>query len=107
LSINPNFWQAENNLGLIHYEQENLTQAIAHWQKAREIAKQAGESQLALAIALYQQGNRGQALNLGKAVKRENPQYTNLEMLAQNHWGENLLADASEFLNLLASGLSS
>ncbi len=65
---NQKFWPAINNIGLIKYEQGDIAGAIASWQNALKIDKQAAEPQLAIAAALYAQGKQQQGVAAGEAA---------------------------------------
>ena len=96
-----------NNIGLILYEQGDIKNAISQWQqaitKANNAKQPAAEPQLALAVALYNQGNqsdRQRGLAMGEAAIRIDPRYAELEFLKENLWGTRLLSDTKKFLEL-------
>jgi tetratricopeptide (TPR) repeat protein len=91
------FWPAVNNMGLVRYEMGEAQEAIRLWEKAVEI-EQAAEPKLALAIALYAQGQREKGLALGEAAIQLDSRYAQLDFLKANLWGERLLADAATFI---------
>jgi tetratricopeptide (TPR) repeat protein len=99
------FWYPLNNIGLIRYEAGNLREAVRLWrsilgQKSnnpeREAAKD--EPRLALAVALYRQGNRGEALTLAQEVLRSDRRYGEIKFLKDNLWGDRLIADTQKLL---------
>jgi tetratricopeptide (TPR) repeat protein len=92
------FWPALNNIGLISYETNNLPNAIKYWQQAISIEKKAAEPQLALAVALFQQGKQEEAYKLGEAALRNDSRYASIDYLKENLWGEKLLAHTQGFL---------
>jgi tetratricopeptide (TPR) repeat protein len=92
------FWPALNNIGLIVYETGDLKEAIKYWQQAISIDKKAAEPQLAMAVALFQQGKQEEAYQLGVAALRNDSRYGSLEYLKENLWGEKLMADTTKFL---------
>jgi len=94
--LNGEFWPAINNIGLIRYEQGDVDDAIALWQQAVDI-EPASEPQLAIAVALYQRGETRQGIELGSLALESDSRYGELEFLAENLWGEKLLADTREF----------
>lgn len=94
------FWPAINNIGLIQYEQGKVDEAIKQWQMAVSLDKQAAEPLLALAVALYTKGNRQQGLSLGENALRIDQRYANLDFLKENLWGDRLISDTKQFLDL-------
>jgi tetratricopeptide (TPR) repeat protein len=95
---NTDFWPALNNIGLIIYETGDLNEAIKYWQQSISIDKKAAEPQLALAVALFQQGKQEEAYRLGVAALRNDSRYGSLEYLKENLWGDKLMADTTKFL---------
>ncbi|MGB3692265.1 MAG: tetratricopeptide repeat protein [Spirulinaceae cyanobacterium] len=95
------FWPAINNIGLVKYEQGDITGAIKQWEKALEIDSEAAEPQLAIAVAWYthQADKKASGLALGKAALNQDNRYGDLEFLKQNLWGDQLLADTARFLS--------
>lgn len=91
------FWPAVNNMGLVRYEMGEVQEAIRLWEKAVTIEASA-EPQLALAIALYVQGQQEKGFSLGEAALQSDSRYADLEFLKANLWGERLLADAAAFM---------
>ncbi len=101
------FWPAVNNIGLILYEQGDTKNAINQWQqainKASSTKQPAAEPQLALAVALYTRGSKGdrqKGLAMGEAALRVDQRYANLDFLKENLWGNRLLSDTKKFLEL-------
>jgi tetratricopeptide (TPR) repeat protein len=92
------FWPALNNIGLISYEIGNSAVAIQSWQQSIGIDKKAAEPQLALAVALFQQGKQEEAYQLGETALRNDSRYASMDYLKENLWGDKLLADTSNFL---------
>lgn len=91
------FWPAVNNMGLVRYEIGEVEEAIRLWQQAVDL-EAAAEPQLALAIALYVQGQQEQGLSLGEAALQLDGRYADLDFLKANLWGDRLLADAATFM---------
>ena len=101
------FWPAVNNIGLIMYEQGDIKNAINQWQqaisKANNAKQPAAEPQLALAVALYTRGSKGDrqtGLAMGSAALKLDQRYANLDFLKENLWGNRLLSDTKKFLEL-------
>ncbi len=93
------FWPAVNNMGLVRYEMGEVEEAVLLWQQAMDL-EAAAEPQLALAIALYVQGQQEQGLSLGEAALQLDRRYADLDFLKANLWGERLLADAATFIQI-------
>lgn len=84
---------------MIKYEQGDVDAALKQWRTALAIEKQAAEPQLAMAVALYNKGDREQALAMGEAALKIDSRYGDLEFLKENLWGDRLLADTRKFLD--------
>ncbi len=93
------FWPAINNIGLVKYEQGDIAGAIADWQTALDIENEAAEPMLAVAVALYTQGEKDKGLALGEKALSTDIRYQELEFLKENLWGDRLLKDTERFLN--------
>ncbi|MEQ9234258.1 tetratricopeptide repeat protein [Coleofasciculus sp. E2-BRE-01] len=91
-------WPAINNIGLVKYEQGDVTGAIDKWQAAIAIDPEAAEPKLAVAVALYSQGEQDRGLALGETALRSDERYADLDFLKENLWGERLIADTQKFL---------
>lgn len=94
---------ALNNIGFINYEQGNVAGAIRQWQSVLEANRYDPpvETQLALCVALYSQGERQQSQKLAQQALRRDPRYQNIEFLKQNLWGDRLLGDTKKFFKYL------
>jgi len=57
------------------------------------------EPQLALAVALFSQGEVEKGIELGKAALAIDNRYGDIQFLKENLWGERLIEDTQEFLN--------
>lgn len=104
ISQNNKFWPAINNIGLILYEQGDASGAIKQWKEAitkAEATKQpTAEPLLALAVALYAKGDRQTSIAMGEKALRTDGRYAQLDFLKQNLWGQRLLLDTKQFLDL-------
>jgi tetratricopeptide (TPR) repeat protein len=98
VELDGQFWPAVNNIGLVLYERGDTEGALERWQQAVAIDNAQPEPQMAIAVVLYRQGQRDTALAQGEAALRSDPRYGDLEFLADNLWGEQLLSDAETFL---------
>lgn len=104
ISHNKKFWPAINNIGLILYEQGDISGAMNKWEeainKAEETKQPTAEPQLALAVALYARGDRQKSIAIGEKALRTDGRYAQLDFLKQNLWGQRLLLDTEQFLQL-------
>lgn len=91
-------WPAINNIGLVMYEQGDVAGAVDKWQDAIAIDPEAAEPKLAVAVALYTQGEQDRGLALGETAIRSDERYGDLDFLKENLWGERLIADTQKFL---------
>lgn len=98
LQLDPAYWPAMNNIGLVDYEQGDLDAAIDRWERTLEMIDSMAEPYLALATALYIQGETERAEELGAKAMRLDPEYARLQVLRENLWGENLLRDVQILL---------
>ena len=101
LEVEEDLWYATNNIGLVLYEQNDTEGAIEQWEQSIEMTNsEEAEPLLALAVALFQEGKRDQALEQGSRALTIDNTYADLDFLRENLWGDRLLADTEEFLNL-------
>lgn len=99
LAIEKTFWPALNNVGLVEYEKGDRDQAIAKWESVIKVDAQQPEPKLALAVALFTEGNVDEAIKLGKAALKLDGRYADIKFLQENLWGEQLIEDTRQFLN--------
>lgn len=95
---NEKFWPAVNNIGLVQYEIGKVKDAIRSWEAAIEINAEESEPQLALAAALYAQGDTQQGLTLAEQALKLDSRYSEIKFLRENLWGDRLIADTEEVL---------
>jgi len=95
---NDKFWPAINNIGLVKYEQGDVAEALALWQRSITLEPKAAEPQLAVAVALYAQGERDRGIELGITALQVDSRYASLDYLRQNLWGDRLLSDTRKFM---------
>ncbi len=94
--INPKFWQAINNQGLVYYELGFKKKAIKTWREVILI-KSDPEPMLALAIALYAlEPSNNEAIRLAKEALSQNPNYFFQEFQKEQLWGEKLQTAGEE-----------
>lgn len=98
LDLEPEFWPAVNNIGLLEYERGNIQAAIDLWRQTIDINDSVAEPRLALATALYIQGQIEEAEELGIQAMQLDPDYGRLETLRINLWGQQLLQDVQILL---------
>ena len=87
------FWPAVNNEGLVFYEADQPEAAMERWRQAIAINDQVAEPALALAAALYNQGDQSEA-TIGMAIRaldRESD-YAEEDFQESQLWGEKLRA---------------
>lgn len=86
-----NFWAAINNQGLVLYEDDQPEAAMERWRQAIAIDDQVAEPALALAAALYNQGDQGES-TIGMAIRAldQEPEYVEEEFQESQLWGEKL-----------------
>lgn len=96
IAVDKRFWPALNNIGLIQYEMEDVSEAIQSWQKAQKIDENATEAKLALGVALFHQGEQAKGLSLVTAALKADPQLNSLDYLKANLWGKRLLNHTEE-----------
>lgn len=93
------FWPALNNIGLVHYEQGKVNDAIQNWKAAIAVdEKAATEAKLAMAVALYTQGQKEQGLELAASALTADRRYGEVAFLQENLWGDRLIADTKVIL---------
>ncbi|MEO0540903.1 MAG: tetratricopeptide repeat protein [Cyanobacteria bacterium P01_A01_bin.105] len=86
-------WPAVNNIGLVLYEQGNVEGAIAKWRESLVVSpEEQSEPQLAIAVALYAQGNqRRQAVDQATVALERDSRYADIDFLEENLWGSRLI----------------
>jgi tetratricopeptide (TPR) repeat protein len=96
------FWPAINNIGLVNYEQGDTEDAVKNWKAAALLdgkkGEKSGEPEMALAVALYKQGDKAQAFQLAESALTSNGRYSDVEYLKENLWGDRLIADTKVVL---------
>lgn len=87
------FWPAINNEGLVFYEDDQPEAAIERWRQAIAINDQVAEPALALAAALYNQGDRSES-TIGMAIRAldQESDYAEEAFQESQLWGEKLRA---------------
>ncbi|GAB4539948.1 MAG: hypothetical protein Tsb0014_30810 [Pleurocapsa sp.] len=88
-----------SNLGFIEYEFGNLNKAKNYWQQALEIEPDFAETNLALAVLLYQQGEQEQAVNMAQKALESDKQWGNLDYLREQLWSDPLIEDTEKLFN--------
>ena len=102
-------WPAVNNIGLVLYEQRQITSALEKWTQALALAGgKESEPKLAMAIGRYAQdscrvaahasSDRCQkAITLGVEALEQDSRYGQPEFLEKNLWGPRLVNSARQF----------
>jgi tetratricopeptide (TPR) repeat protein len=80
------------------YELGDRSNAVLSWRKALSLPNIMPDSQLGLAIALYQQGRQEEAFQLGAAAIRTDKKLADIRSLRDKNWGQSILKDAASFL---------
>jgi tetratricopeptide (TPR) repeat protein len=93
------FWFPLNNIGLIRYQQGNVEEAIKLWRTCIGIDGKEAEPKLALAAALFKQGNRFQGIRLASDAMKNDLRYSEAQFMRDNLWSEELIADAVKVLS--------
>ncbi len=89
---------AINNIGFIKYEQGDKETAIRQWKQAININNQCAEPTLALAVALYEKGEKQQAYQLAETALKLDKNFANFHWMKKHFWGETIITDAQKFL---------
>ena len=92
---------AITNIGLIHYEQGDLNLARTQFEKGLGIEPKSAENQLALAVTLHRQGDTRKAIELAKSALKIDPEFSQVETLQKNLWGDKIIADARKLFSQL------
>ncbi len=92
---------AITNIGLIHYEQGDLNLARTQFEKGLGIEPKSAENQLALAVTLHRQGDTRKAIKLAKSALKIDPEFSQVETLQKNLWGDKIIADARKLFSQL------
>lgn len=98
VDYDDSFWPAINNIGLVLYEMGDTAGAIAKWRESLSISDGESEPQLAIAVALYTQGNQTtEAISTATEALERDSRYADLEFLKENLWGDRLLNATQQF----------
>ncbi|MEM9903490.1 MAG: tetratricopeptide repeat protein [Cyanobacteria bacterium P01_D01_bin.44] len=98
VGYDDSFWPAINNIGLVLYEMGDTAGAIAKWRESLSISDGESEPQLAIAVALYTQGNQTtEAISTATEALERDSRYADLEFLEENLWGDRLLNATQQF----------
>tara|TARA_Y100001978_G_C23695519_1_gene437295 strand:+ start:114 stop:971 length:858 start_codon:yes stop_codon:yes gene_type:complete len=85
ININPDFWQALNNKGLVLFELNKIPLAIENFKRAIAIEENA-EPLLALAVCI-QNDNFEKSILLAKKALSKNPNYVDYQYREEQLWG--------------------
>ncbi|WP_353931034.1 tetratricopeptide repeat protein [Okeanomitos corallinicola TIOX110] len=99
VAINVNNLAAINNIGFIKYEQGDKEIAIQQWQKAIQINHKSAEATLALAVALYFQGEIQKAYQLAETALKLDKSFADFYCMKKHFWGQTMITDAQKFLS--------
>lgn len=90
---------AISNIGFIKYEQGDKVTAIKQWQKAIEMNHKSAEPTLALAVALYFQGEQQKAYHLAEIALKLDKKFADFYCMKKHFWGQTMITDAQRFLS--------
>lgn len=76
-------------------------EAIKNFQSAIKQDKELAESKLALATALYTEGEIDKGTELAQTALISNQKYADIRYLKENLWGEKMIGDAQKLLSSL------
>jgi tetratricopeptide (TPR) repeat protein len=80
------------------YELGKKSEAILSWRKAVSLPNIMPDSQLGLAVALYEQGKQEEAFQYGAAALRTDKKFIEISYLRDKNWAPSILKDAAPFL---------
>jgi tetratricopeptide (TPR) repeat protein len=100
--LRRDFWEAINNLALVHYELDQVDQAIVQWRRVLQIQPEAAEPNLALAAALFERGAEGrqEALERARKALASEPDYVLDSHQEEQLWGVKLRRTTQRLLEL-------
>ncbi|PMB26647.1 cytochrome c biogenesis factor, partial [Fischerella thermalis CCMEE 5319] len=98
ISLDAKLSPAINNLGLVKYELGDVAGAIRQFQRAININNTSAETQLALAVALYKQGQQDRGIAMAQAALRLDKRWGDIKFIKQQLWGDKLIADTQKLL---------
>ena len=93
-------WETLCNIGYIKYEKGEVNKAIGYWKEAEYINNLEAEPQLAIAVALYAQGEEKKAIEKAQKALALDKSLADLETLKKNLWGHRLLVEAEKLIPL-------
>lgn len=98
ISLDVKLSPAINNLDLVKYELGDVAGAIRQFQRAININNTSAETQLALAVALYKQGQQDRGIAMAQAALRLDKRWGDIKFIKQQLWGDRLTADTQKLL---------
>lgn len=98
IKLDEKFWPATNNIGIAQYEQGDRRGALTRWREAlTAVEERQAEPLLAIAVALFSEGETSEAIKTASEALTIDGQYGNIDYLIKNLWGENLIRDTKTF----------
>ena len=95
--LRQNFWEAVNNQGIVLFEEDRRDAAIDRWRQAVEMSDGEAEPMLALAAALYANGDdSADTLALAVQALIKQPDYVLAAFQEDQLWGQKLVAATQE-----------
>ena len=84
---------------MIKYETGDLETAKKYWEQSIKIDNKQTEPQLALAVAIYTQGDKTKGLELAKTALKIDKRFGKIEYLKEQIWQDKLIRDTKILLN--------
>ena len=97
-TLKPEFWEALNNQALVLFEMGQRQEAVRRWRRVLKLEPNA-EPMLALAAALYQQGEQTEAIQLASTALAQNPNYVLPLHQAEQLWGVRIREATAQLLS--------
>ena len=98
IQFKTNFWQAKNNIGLAHFELNNIELSIKYFEDALRIEQNA-EPLLGLATSI-QKKDKKRAIDLTKKSLLQDPKYVSHIYREEQLWGEKIQQATNELFKL-------
>jgi cytochrome c-type biogenesis protein CcmH/NrfG len=98
--LRGDFWEAINNQGLVLFENDRRTDAMARWRRVLKLKPGVPETSLALAAALYggSAEKTAEALKLAETALAGDPNYVNDAFQKEQLWGPKLRESTARLL---------
>lgn len=102
--LDPQSFEAADNLAFFLYEQDDFDAAVESWRKANSLNPDEPDISAGLGLGLFKLGQTEQALKYYKAaVMHDNGYRDPRKLRARYHWSKKAAADAELLIELLAA----